>query len=374
MSQTPANPQLLDYRRQRGNIGMLRLFDRLTAGGSVAGAWTMVLLLTLLLIVVTRGGWSAIKQFGFGFTYSSGWNMVDDPPRHPLKFGGWPSIYGTLMSSLIAMVIAVPISLGCGIFLVKLAPKIRIPIPKVGGGFRWFSPRHAVVVAGFLIELLAAIPSIAFGLWARAILVPVMQDFVQPLISDNVILTKAPIFGAHLPEWYVGMHMSQWPLVGPWFENTGSGRNLVTSGIILAIMVTPIITAIVRDVLTVAPPELEQGALGLGATWWQATRLVLGVCRLGILGAVILGFARALGETMAVTLVIGDSAGKVNSSLFDSSKTISSLLADQFGSPTNELHLSALYYAAFLLLIITTLINTMARIMVMRVGKSTGRR
>lgn len=362
MSQEQAIPLLAD--RRRSSARMLRIIDRLTAGGSMAGALVMVGLLALLLVVVTRGGWHSIREFGPAFIVSSGWNMNDDPPLRPMKFGGWPTIYGTLVTSVIALVIAVPISLGSGIFLVKLAPKIRVPIPKRGGGVTWISPRYAVTVASFLIELLAAIPSIAFGLWARSVLRPFMEKVFQPFVCDTLAIGN----------WNLGLKMSQWPMIGPYFENTGSGQNLVTSGIILAIMITPIITAITRDVLAVAPPELEQGALGLGATWWQSTRLVLGVCRMGILGAIILGFARALGETMAVALVIGDSPSKIHTSLFDSSKTISSLLADQFGSTSNEMHLSALYYTAFLLLIITTIINIFARLLVMRVAKQTGRK
>jgi phosphate transport system permease protein len=163
------------------------------------------------------------------------------------------------------------------------------------------------------------------------------------------------------------------PFIGQCFQNYGYGTNIFTAGIILSIMVTPIITAIIRDVLAVAPPELEQGALGLGATWWQATRLVLGFSKMGILGAVILGFARAIGETMAVTMVIGNSIDSDNS-LFASGQSIASLLAVQFRNADTEGEIQALIYAAFMLLVITTLINGIARVLIVRVAAKGGKR
>jgi phosphate transport system permease protein len=167
-----------------------------------------------------------------------------------------------------------------------------------------------------------------------------------------------------------------WPYIGPFFDNTenyGVGFNIFSAGVVLAIMVTPIMTAIIRDVLLVAPPELEQGALGLGATWWQATRLVLGYSKMGIFGAIILGFARAVGETMAVTMVVGN-GHQIATSLFSGGFSIASKLANQFRNSDTEGEVQALIYAAFVLLIITLLINSIARLMVMRLATRAKRR
>jgi phosphate transport system permease protein len=330
----------LPLGRRRGNARLLRFLDSMTSAAALGGALVMVALLLLLLLVVGHGALPAIRQFGWGFLWSSRWS----PSRH--IFGAAPVIYGTLITSLVALVISFPISLGSAIFLTRLAPKLRIPIPRVGRGrgFTWVSPRQVVTVTSFLVELLAAIPSIAYGLWGVFVLVPFMQSTLQPALAAT---------------------LGNLPLVGPFFENSGIGYNLTTAGLILAIMVTPIMTAIIRDVLAVTPPELEQGALGLGATWWQATRLVLGFSKIGILGAVILGFARAIGETMAVTMVIGNTM-EIDKSLLAPGQTIASLLANQFREADSEAQLHALVYTAFVLLVITTLINGIARLLVMR--------
>jgi phosphate transport system permease protein len=259
------------------------------------------------------------------------------------QFGALPLISGTLLTSAIGLVISVPISIGSALFLTKLAPKLRIPIPRRQGTM-WIAPRSIVTVVSFLIELLAAIPSIAYGLWGVFVLVPFMQSTVQPILAKT---------------------LGHAPLIGPYFEDTGVGFNIFTAGLVLSIMITPIMTAIIRDVIAVAPPELEQGALGLGATWWQAMKLILGYSKMGIFGAIILGFARAVGETMAVTMVIGNS-NATDKTLFSQGYTIASLLANQFRNADTDGEINALVYAAFVLLIITTLINGVARVMVMR--------
>ncbi len=336
--------------RPRSNVRMLRILDALTYGSAVGGALLMVGLLLLLLGVLLVGALPSIHALGTSFLYRNVWS----PNKR--VFGALPVIYGTLVTSGIALVISVPVSLGCSIFLTKLAPKIRFPMPRLkavdGHRFAWVAPRQFVTVTSFLIELLAAIPSIAYGLWGVFVLVPFMGNFVQPHIDATV---------------------GQWPVIGPFFADSGSGYNIMTAGIVLSIMVIPIMTAIIRDVLAVAPPELEQGAFGLGATWWQATKLVLGYSKLGILGAVILGFARAVGETMAVTMVIGNSMD-MDRSLFSPGYTIASLLANQFAEADSDALRHALIYSAFVLLVITTVINGIARIMVMRVAAKARRR
>jgi len=282
------------------------------------------------------------------------------------RFGAWPVIYGTLVSSALALLIAVPISLGCALFLVRITPSLRSSLHHKltnAAELLWArkKPVAAVLAVGlltvrttltalldavpFLIELLAAIPSIAYGFWGVAVLVPFSQNYLQPVLADT---------------------LGQVPLVGALFVNSGSGYNMLVAGIILAIMITPIITAVSRDVLNTVPPELEQGAYGLGATWWQATKVVLSFAKMGIFGAIILGLARAIGETMAVTMVIGNTM-KAPTSLLDSGQTIASLLACQFREADTDMFSAALIYTAFLLLVITTVINGIARLLIVRV-------
>ena len=347
---TSAGPGAEPALRRRSNARWLAFVDSITRGTAFAGALCMVGLLILLLIVIGHGAAPAMKKLGLAFFWQSRWSAVKG------DFGAWPLIYGTLLTSGIALFISIPISLGSAIFLTKLAPKLRIPMPNFRKGSNaqlvWVSTRHALSVISFMIELLAAIPSIAYGLWGVFVLVPLMQASVQPALENTL---------GHVP------------VVGVFFANTGIGYNILTAGIILSIMVTPIMTAIMRDVLAVAPPELEQGALGLGATWWQATRLVLGFSKLGIFGAIILGFARAIGETMAVTMVIGNSIDMENT-VTSPGYTIASILANQFNNADTNAEKQALIYAAFVLLVITTLINGIARVMVMRVAKKGKRR
>ena len=348
MSQVPTIP---DYIRPRGNIALLRFLDRMTYGSAIGGAILMMVLLLMFITVIGHGAYPAYKQFGLAFLTSTDW--VAHPPHDegtpepPQRFGARTAITGTLLTSGIALVISFPVSMGAALFLTKLAPKMRLRIPRAGGGVKRVSLRHGVTVVSFMIELLAAIPSIAYGLWGVAVLVPFMQKDAQPFMAH---------FAAKLP------------VVGPFFQNYGYGANIATGGIILSIMITPIMTAIMRDVLLVSPPELEQGALGLGATWWQATRLVLGYSRMGILGAVILAFARAIGETMAVTLVIGNS-GDPDNSLFAPGQSIASLMAVQFNNADTEGEIHAMIYMAFVLLVITTLINGFARVMIVRTAR-----
>jgi len=331
--------------RKRSNLKLLNFLDGVTYSGALGGALLMFILLGVLTVSIFLGALPSIREFGFHFLMTSMWNPVTE------KFGAAAVIYGTLVTSLVALVISVPISIGSALFLVKLAPKIRIPIPNFGNEsdhrFTFYSPRHLVTFVSFLIELLAAIPSIAYGFWGVAVLVPFMQTYVQPWMASA---------------------LGNIPVIGRFFENPGSGSNIFTAAVVLSIMVTPIMTAIIRDVLAVAPPELEQGALGLGATWWQATRLVLNYSKMGIFGAIILGFARAIGETMAVTMVVGNSM-TIQKSLFAPGQTIASLLASQFIEADTDQFTQALIYAAFVLLVITTLINGVARLMVMRVTR-----
>ena len=341
-----SDPSLAHPLHPRRSSGILRGIDFCTHSAAFGGSLLLIALLVILLVVVFQGAYPTLSQFGLSFLYTSRWNPVTG------VFGAWPFIYSTLITSAVALVIAFPVSLGSAIFLTKLAPKLRIPVPaffigrQTPTGWTYITPRYIVAVASFLIELLAAIPSIAYGLWGIAVLIPIMQSYFQP---------------------FLGHTLGKLPLVGFLFASPSSGFNIFSASVVLAIMITPIITAIIRDVLAVAPPELEQGALGLGATWWQAMKLVIGYSKMGIFGAVILGFARAMGETMAVTMIIGNS--KPNSySLFEPGQTIASQLANQFNNADTDAEVSALVCTALVLLVITTLINGVARVILMRVA------
>jgi len=380
--------------RRRSHAGILRWVDRLTQAVVTGGALSMAGLLLLLIVVVMMGAMPAIQKFGWSFFWNSKWSATKQ------NFGAWPLIVGTLKTSAIALFISLPISIGSALFLTKIAPKVRFQpwmivalsnvfavctfffideiisllLFRLLQGGLWMALllivfavpsyiaayflgrillKHFVLVTSFLIELLAAIPSIAYGLWGIFVLVPFMQSTVQPAFGNT---------------------LGKLPWIGQFFDDSGmGGTGIFTAGLVLSIMITPIMTSIIRDVLLVAPPELEQGALGLGATWWQATKLVLGYSRTGIFGAVILGFGRAVGETMAVTMVIGNSNSS-EASFFSQGYSIASKIANQFNNADTDGEIAALIYAAFVLLIMTTFINGLARLMVMRLALRAQRR
>src|SRR4026208_144265 len=264
----------------------------------------------------------SIRQFGVIFLTSQRWDPIKG------EFGALPFVYGTVASSLIALLISVPLSLGIAIFLVEQAPHyIARPV-------------------GFLVELLAAIPSVVYGLWGIFVLAPFARQYVYPFLQQ--------LFG--------------WT---PFFRGTITGIGLLTGGIILAIMVTPIISAAVRDVLTAVPSTQREARLALGATEWEMIRVVLVNGAPGIAGAVILGLGRALGETMAVTMVIGNRP-EVSLSLFDPSYTIASAIANDFTEATGELYRSALVELGLILFLVTFIVNGIARILVWNVTRRTG--
>lgn len=264
----------------------------------------------------------SIRRFGFSFITSRTWNPIRS------EFGALPFIYGTVMSSLIALVISVPLSLGIAVFLVEQAPYyISRPI-------------------GFLVELLAAIPSVVYGLWGIFVLAPFLRVYVEP-------------------------QLARWLGWTPFFSGPITGIGLLTGGVILAIMVTPIISAVVRDVLAAVPGSQREAALALGATKWETIRVVLVHGAPGIAGAVILGLGRALGETMAVTMLIGNRA-QISPSLFAPSYTIASAIANEFTEATEDLYLSALVELGLILFLVTFLVNGIARVLVWNVTRKTG--
>jgi phosphate transport system permease protein len=272
-------------------------------------ALLMVAIVVAMVVALTVDAMPSIRQFGF-------------------KFGALPFIYGTVASSLIALLISVPFSLGIAIFLVEQAPHyIARPV-------------------GFLVELLAAIPSVVYGLWGIFVLAPFLRNYIEPALASA--------FG-----WL------------PLFQGSITGIGLLTGGIILAIMVTPIISAVVRDVLAAVPGSQREAALALGATRWEMIRVVLVNGAPGIAGAVILGLGRALGETMAVTMVIGNRA-QISLSLFDPSYTIASAIANEFTEATGDLYLSALVELGLILFLVTFIVNGIARVLVWNVTRKTG--
>ena len=285
-------------------------------------AMFMVGIVIAMVVALSADSMLSIRQFGFGFLKGQQWDPVKG------HFGALPFIYGTVTSSLIALLISVPLSLGIAIFLVEQAPHyISRPV-------------------GFLVELLAAIPSVVYGLWGIFVLAPFLRNYIEPAL--------ARVFG-----WL------------PLFQGTITGIGLLTGGIILAIMVTPIISAVVRDVLTAVPGSQREAALALGATKWEMIRVVLVNGAPGIAGAVILGLGRALGETMAVTMVIGNRP-QISLSLFDPSYTIASAIANEFTEATGDLYLSALVELGLILFFVTFVVNGIARVLVWNVTRKTG--
>jgi phosphate transport system permease protein len=287
-----------------------------------AAALLVLIIVGGMIVALAAKSKLSIQQFGFGFLIGRQWNPVKG------DFGALPFIYGTLVSSLIALLIAVPLSLGIAVFLVEQAPVfLSRPIT-------------------FLVELLAAIPSVVYGVWGIFVLAPFLRVHVEPPLA----------------RWFGWL---------PLFRGSITGIGLLTGGIILAIMVTPIITAVVRDVLAAVPDSQREAALALGATKWETTRVVLANGAPGIAGAVMLGLGRALGETMAVTMVIGNRP-EISASLFAPSYTIASAIANEFTEATQDLYLSALVELGLILFLVTFIVNGIARLLVWNVTRRSG--
>ncbi len=299
-----------------GNTG-----DTIFRAVMFAAALFVLLIVIAMIVALASHSTLSIRQFGFGFLTSREWNPVKD------QFGALAFIYGTVASSLIALLISVPLSLGIAIFLVEQAPHyLARPIT-------------------FLIELLAAIPSVVYGLWGIFVLAPFLRVHVEPPLA----------------RWFGWLPLFQGPI---------TGIGLLTGGIILAIMVTPIISAVVRDVLSAVPNTQREAALALGATKWETTLVVLVNGAPGIAGAVILGLGRAIGETMAITMVIGNRP-EISPSLFQPSYTLASVIANEFTEATADIYLSSLVELGLILFLVTFVVNAIARLLVWRVTRRT---
>ncbi len=283
-------------------------------------ALTIPVLLGFLVWELYQGSRLAIAKFGFNFLATSTWDPVKD------QFGALPLIFGTLVSSLIALAIAVPLSLGVAIFLTEFCPPfIRRPI-------------------AFVVELLAAIPSVVYGLWGIFVLVPVLTKTVYPFLRSTLGFL-------------------------PFFRGTIYGPSMLSAGVILAIMVMPYIMSVTREVLSSVPGSQREAALALGATRWEAAwTAVVPYARSGIVGAVILGLGRALGETMAVTMLIGN-RHEIATSLFAPGYTMAAAIANEFSEASTDMHFAALSYVALVLFVVTVLVNAGARILIWKVSK-----
>ncbi len=292
-------------------------FFRLLAGAMAA---SVLLIMGGMVAAMVRAGLPAIRAFGLGFFVGSTWDPVQG------VFGALPFVYGTVVSSVFALLLAVPLALGVAIFLAELAPAwIRDPV-------------------SFLVELLAAIPSVIYGLWGLFVLAPWLRTTVEPRLVQTLGFL-------------------------PLFQGPPLGIGMMAAGIILAIMVLPLIVAVGTEVLRAVPLGQREAAIALGATRWETTRIaVLPYGRAGLVGAVMLALARALGETMAVTMVIGNRP-EISLSLLAPSYTISAVIANEFAEATTPIYISALLYMGLVLLLVTVVVNILARLLVARVAR-----
>ncbi len=293
-------------------------------------AWLTLATLAGIIISLFIGAWPSINEFGLGFLISSEWDPVQD------KYGGLVMIYGTLMSSFIALLIAVPVSFGIAMFLTELSP-------------RWLKRPLGVAV-----ELLAAVPSIVYGMWGLLVFSPVLVTYVQAPLQNS--------FG-------------DVPYLGSLFSGPPVGIGLLSAGIILAIMVIPFIASVMRDVFETTPPLLKESAYGLGATTFEVVgKVVLPYTKTGVVGAVMLGLGRALGETMAVTFVIGNFNQLSSLSLFEAANSITSALANEFAEANEGLHQSSLIYLGLILFFITFVVLALSKLLLMQLKKGEGSR
>ncbi len=296
--------------------------------GTAAMAWLVLLILCGIVASMAWGGRLAFETFGARFFVTSEWNAVTG------QFGALVPIYGTIASSAIALIIAVPVSIGIALFLTDIAPRwMRGPV-------------------GIAIELLAAVPSIIYGMWGLFVFAPFIGQHVEPWVND---------------------HLGQWPILGPLFSGPPIGIGLLPAGIVLGIMIIPFIAAVARDVFNAVPAGIREAGASLGATRWEMlSRVTLPYTRSAIVGAIFLGLGRALGETMAVTFVIGNSH-ELTASLLMPGNSIAAALANEFTEADTEIYRSSLIALALLLFVVTFIILTIAKLMLMRIERVSGR-
>ena len=307
-----------------------RMGDRLFSWAAHAAAWITLALMAGIIISLVVGAAPAIREYGLGFIWRSEWDPVKN------VYGGLVMIYGTLMTSAIALLIAVPVSFGIALFLTELAPGwLKRPL-------------------GVAIELLAAVPSIVYGMWGLLVFSPILSTYVQQPLQ------KA----------FAGV-----PVLSTFVSGAPVGIGLLSAGIILSIMVIPFIASVMRDVFEVTPPMLKESAYGLGSTTWEViSKVVLPYTKTGVVGAIMLGLGRALGETMAVTFVIGNFNQLNSLSLFEAANSISSALANEFAEAQEGLHQASLIYLGLILFFITFVVLAFSRLLLARLRRNEGGR
>jgi phosphate transport system permease protein len=293
-------------------------------------AWLTLALLVGIIISLLIGAAPAIQEFGLAFLWTSEWDPVQE------KFGGLVMIYGTLMTSFIALLIAVPVSFGIALFLTELSPGwLRRPL-------------------GTAVELLAAVPSIVYGMWGLLVFGPILATYVQQPLQS--LLAGVPFLGALVS--------------GP-----PVGIGILSAGIILAIMIIPFIASVMRDVFEVTPPLLKESAYGLGSTTWEVVwKVVLPYTKTGVVGGIMLGLGRALGETMAVTFVIGNMNQLSSLSVFEAANSITSALANEFAEAGEGLHQASLIYLGLVLFFITFVVLACSKLLLNKLKKNEGAR
>jgi phosphate transport system permease protein len=325
MGTPPTTSGMLDPRMM-AVVKKQRIQDFLFHKVTMLFAILVLVALAAILISLMFSAWPAFKKFGISFIWTEEWDIINE------DFGAAIAIYGTLVSSFIALLIAVPLAFGIALFLTEMCPTwLRRPL-------------------GTAIELLAAVPSIIYGMFGLFIFAPLFAEYGQPALQST---------------------LGQMPLIGPLFGGAMNGIGLLAAGIILAFMVLPFIAAVMRDVFEIVPPILRESAYGLGCTTWEVVRyIVLPYTQKGVVGGIMLGLGRALGETMAVTFVIGNSQ-RISESLFAPGTSIASTLANEFGE-ADDFHLATLFALGFLLFVITFFVLAIAKIMILRTERAQG--
>ncbi len=324
--QVPVNAAISDermhqiMRRQRWQDF---LFHKITLSFA---ALVLVVLLGIIVSLFLRA-MPALKEYGFAFITTIEWDPVND------QFGGMIAIVGTLATSLIALLIAFPVSFGIALFLTEICPAwLKRPL-------------------GTAIELLAGVPSIIYGMWGLFVFAPLFSEYAQPFLAKT---------------------LGKLPVIGVLFSGPMIGLGILTAGIILAVMIIPFISSVMRDVFEVVPPVLKESAYGLGCTKWEVVRkIVLPYTKIGVVGGVMLGLGRALGETMAVTFVIGN-AHKLSWSLFAAGNSIASTLANEFAEAESPLHVASLFELGLILFVITFIVLSAAKLLLLGLSKSEG--
>lgn len=325
MDLSTADSGLLDHRRLQV-VKKQRLQDFLFHKVTLFFSLLVLVALAGILVSLMITAWPAFKKFGFEFIWRVEWDIINE------EFGAAIAIFGTVVSSLIALLIAVPLAFGIALFLTENCPVwLRRPL-------------------GTAIELLAAVPSIIYGMFGLFVFAPLFAEYGQPAMQST---------------------LGQMPLIGPLFGGAMNGIGIMAAGLILAFMILPFIAAVMRDVFEIVPPILRESAYGVGCTTWEVVRyIVLPYTQQGVIGGIMLGLGRALGETMAVTFVIGNSQ-RISASLFSPGSSIASTLANEFGEAA-DFHLSTLFALGFLLFVITFFVLAAAKLLIIRTERAKG--